>query len=149
MKKTDEQTVRLASFLPYRINNLAKRISDSLAMTYAERFNVSIPEWRVIAVLGENSAITSKTISHITLMDKTKVSRAVSDLLEKGVVKKQTLQSDGRAFNLSLSAKGKKLYRQISTLALSWEESFIECLDSTEKKAFLKTIEKLEAHLDL
>ena len=43
----------LEDFLPYRLAILSNTVSGTIAETYAQRFGLTIPEWRVIAVLGE------------------------------------------------------------------------------------------------
>ncbi|HKF72197.1 MAG TPA: MarR family transcriptional regulator, partial [Stellaceae bacterium] len=41
----------LERFLPYRLSTLTLRISNAIARSYERRFNLSVPEWRVMAVL--------------------------------------------------------------------------------------------------
>ena len=42
----------LEHFLPYRLSVLSNTVSTALAGAYARRFGLSIPQWRVIAVLA-------------------------------------------------------------------------------------------------
>ena len=42
----------LDDFLPYRLSVLTNRVSGAIARHYSERFGLSVPEWRVMAVLG-------------------------------------------------------------------------------------------------
>ena len=46
------QRLRLESFVPYRLSVLTNRMSNEIARHYSDRFGLSIPEWRVIAVSG-------------------------------------------------------------------------------------------------
>ena len=50
--------LRLNQFVPYLITVLAARVSAELATRYEKRFGISIPEWRVIAHLTENKAVS-------------------------------------------------------------------------------------------
>ena len=43
---------RLEDFLPYQLSVAANRVSRLFARRYSEAFGLSIPEWRVIAVVG-------------------------------------------------------------------------------------------------
>ena len=72
--------------MPYRLNVLATIVSQGFARLYSERFGISIPEWRVIAMLGQHRALTSKGIGERTHMHKTMVSRAVTDLERHGLL---------------------------------------------------------------
>ena len=42
----------LEHFLPYRLSVLSNRVSGTIARIYTERFQLSITEWRGMAVLG-------------------------------------------------------------------------------------------------
>ena len=46
------EDLKLEDFLPYRLSVLSNTVSTTVARAYDKRFKVSIPEWRVIAILG-------------------------------------------------------------------------------------------------
>ncbi len=73
----------LEDFLPYRLSILSNRVSRAIAARYAKAFDLTIPEWRVIAVLGRRPGLTAKEIAEATEMDKVAVSRAVARLTAK------------------------------------------------------------------
>ncbi|HEY7775198.1 MAG TPA: helix-turn-helix domain-containing protein, partial [Kineobactrum sp.] len=76
--------LQLERFLPYLVNNLADRISTGLSRIYADEYGLSIPEWRVIANLAEHGVLNAKSIVTTTGMEKSKVSRAVKSLTDRG-----------------------------------------------------------------
>ena len=43
----------LDAFVPYRLSVLTNQVSSAIARHYADRFGLTIPEWRVMAVLGD------------------------------------------------------------------------------------------------
>ena len=47
-----EPFLRLDAFLPYRLSFTSNLVSDTIARTYAALFDLSIPEWRVVAVVA-------------------------------------------------------------------------------------------------
>ena len=73
----------LAAFLPYRLSVLANTISRSFARLYAARFDLTIPEWRVMAVLGAYAPLSAGDVAARTAMDKVGVSRAVARMSRK------------------------------------------------------------------
>ena len=73
----------LEHFLPYRLSVLSNRISQDMASLYAERFNLSITEWRIIAILGRYPDLSANEVAERTAMDKVAVSRAVASLLKQ------------------------------------------------------------------
>ena len=56
----------LDQFLPYRLSRLSNRLSQQIASTYVERFDLSVTEWRVMAVLGELNRGSCNSISLVT-----------------------------------------------------------------------------------
>ena len=71
----------LEDFLPYRLSILSNRVSRAIAARYAKAFDLTIPEWRIIAVLGRRPGLTAKEVAEATEMDKVAVSRAVAKLV--------------------------------------------------------------------
>ena len=74
----------LEHFLPYRLSVLANTVSTALAGAYALRFGLTIPQWRVIAVLARTPGLAAADVVERTAMDKVAVSRAVAGLARHG-----------------------------------------------------------------
>jgi DNA-binding MarR family transcriptional regulator len=137
----------LQNFLPYRCVTLAERISTTLSRIYAEQFGVSVAEWRILTVLAENDRLNARDVGLIIKMDKVKVSRAVASLMERNLLLRTPSRKDGRASDLHLSAKGKRLYQQIVPRALEWESSLVEPLTTEEQETLFKLLDKLDARV--
>lgn len=137
--------LRLERFLPYRLSVLSNRVSQDIAGLYSKRFGLNITEWRVMAVLGHQSPLSANTVAERTAMDKVAVSRAVSGLLEKKILIRQTDPADGRRSSLKLSAKGYSVFDQIVPLALTLEHQILASLEPTEQTQLLAILDKLEA----
>lgn len=137
----------LDSFLPYRLSVLSNRISQSIARLYAERFGISITEWRVIAVLGRYSGLSANQVAERTAMDKVAVSRTLARLVERGLIVRSTDDDDRRRSVLSLSASGKKIHAQIAPLALEMEHKLLAGLSREEKQMLDTLLDKLAARL--
>jgi DNA-binding MarR family transcriptional regulator len=137
----------LQQFLPYRCNNLAEKISVSLSKIYIEEFGISVAEWRILVTLAAEAELQAKQIVKLTSMDKVRVSRAVSSLTSKQLLKKRDCETDCRAALLSLNAAGNRLYKRIVPQALAWEQLLIQPLSQTEQKVLFQIIGKLEGRL--
>ena len=141
--------ISLQSFLPYRCTHLAEKISVSLSRIYATEFGVNVAQWRILATLAEFGEMQAKHIGEQTNMDKVRVSRAVANLLERELLSRRSCDKDSRAFQLSMSAAGASLYRQIVPRVLSWEQSLVSSLSVGEHHALFQTLAKLEAKLGM
>jgi DNA-binding MarR family transcriptional regulator len=144
IEKAQIDSVQLNQFVPYRMVHLASNISLALSKIYKQTFDITIPEWRVLAQLAEQQKLYSKDIGEITSMDKSKVSRAVKALESKDYLIKQTDKKDNRAVYLSLSVKGQSLYQKIAPKALQWEKQFMSVLEASEHRNLMKVLDKLD-----
>ena len=133
----------LDRFVPYRLSVLTNRMSDAIARHYSERFGLSIPEWRVMAVLGQTPGLSSRDVAARTAMDKVQVSRAVANLLRKKRVTRVSDHSDGRVTRLSLTRQGIAIYDEIVPLALHLEAVFLAALTSSERATLDALMDKL------
>ena len=141
--------LKLNGFLPYQLSVLSNRISGLIAHAYDVRFGLKIPEWRVIAVLGEAPGLTASALAQRTAMDKVAVTRAVQRLVKKGQVRRSASQSDGRVTHLSLTAKGRRVYAEVAPVALGYEASITEVLTAEERQVLERVVEKLSGRLDV
>lgn len=140
-------SLSLARFLPYRCNSLAQKISYSLSRIYVDRFGITIPEWRVLVTLAEYGELQSRRIGELTSMDKVRVSRAVSGLSARGLLRRRPCDRDSRASLLCLSGAGAELYQRIEPEVLAWEEALLQPLSATERESLFVLIDKLDLRL--
>jgi DNA-binding MarR family transcriptional regulator len=134
----------LERFAPYRLSVLANTVSRAIARTYAERFDLTIPEWRVMAQLGRHGRLSASEIRGLTAMDKVRVSRAVARLVAAGRVRAGADPADQRRQLLALSAAGRRVYRAIVPLALEREATLLAPLDAVERATLDALLDKLQ-----
>ena len=139
----------LEKFLPYRLSALSHTISTNIARVYEKRFGVSIPEWRVIAILGRFPGLSAVEVADRTLMDKVAVSRAVTKLIKNGRIDRQFADADRRRSILNLSEEGRKVHNEIAPLALQFERELLQDISEEDYEIFNSILERLlsKAHL--
>ena len=136
-------TFNLTRFLPYRLSVLAAKVSADFAAVYARRFDLSVPEWRVLAHLGQSGDVSVREIHARVHMDKSKVSRAAARLELRGLVRKAEHLSDRRLVSLSLTDAGHALMAEMAPLATGFEAVLIAELSSDERAALERAIDVL------
>lgn len=119
---TEGEVLELEGFLPYRLNVLATLVSQSLARVYGERFGISIPEWRILATLGQFPEMTAREIGQHSRMHKTTVSRAVAALEKRQLVARRPNRQDMREAFLAMTPQGQAIYAEIVPLARSFAQ---------------------------
>src|SRR5580704_8149799 len=97
---------RLEDYLPYRLAVAANRVSRLCARRYSETYGLSIPEWRVLAVVGRFGTLSPSAVAEWAAMDKVKVSRAAAGLVARGLLRQTQDPRDGRARLLRLTRRG-------------------------------------------
>jgi DNA-binding MarR family transcriptional regulator len=140
---TAEPPLVLRDFLPYRISVVAEAVSTLFATRYEERFGVSIPEWRVMAVVGEGGQQTTQQVIARTGMDRVRVSRAVIRLADKGLLDRSPQPNDARAQRLALSRRGRAIYDQIVPLARGMQADLADALTEAERAQLDRILTKL------
>ena len=136
-------STRLADFLPYRMSVTTNAVSDLIAGEYRARFGLKVPEWRVMAVLGDVGSQTQRELVGATRMDKVAVNRACKVLGERGLVARSPNTRDGRSHHLSLTGEGRAMFDRIMPLALDMEKRLFSCLSARETDDFKATLAKL------
>jgi len=136
--------MELARFLPYRLAVLTHAVSQSIAMIYSRRFDISIQEWRIIANLGERQPLSAKEIGEHVDLDKVQMSRALGRLTDKRLVLRSIDSRDKRRASLRLSARGRALYEQIVPIALQREKQLLSVLNEEERRQLQQILDKLE-----
>jgi len=144
-----DNELRLENFLPYRLAVLSNTVSTTVARAYDKRFSVSIPEWRVIAVLGRFPGLSAVEVAERTLMDKVAVSRAVTKLIKNGRIDREFADTDKRRSILNLSDDGKKLHDEIAQLALQFERDLLQGFSEEEMDNLNSLMERLLARASL
>lgn len=142
-KPSPSELLVLEEFLPYRLSILSNRVSRAIARRYAKTFDLTIPEWRVIAVLGRRPRLTAREIAEATEMDKVAVSRAVARLVAAGRVASRRDRQDARRQLLALTRAGESVHARVAPIALSSEERLLSALDARERAQLDALIERL------
>ncbi len=133
----------LEEFLPYRLSITSHTVSTNISRVYEKRFGVSIPEWRVIAILGRYPGLSAVEVADRTLMDKVAVSRAVTKLIKNGRIDREFADADRRRSILNLSEQGREVHNEIAPLALQFERELLQDIGTDEYATFSAVLEQL------
>jgi len=135
----------LDRFLPYRLSYTSNLVSDAIADTYKSLFGLSIPEWRLVALIAEREGITQQEIGALSRMDKVTVSRAAIALADRGLIERQPNPADKRSQLLTLSEAGRALYASVAPKALEMEHAVFGRFSQAELDAFTAMLRRIDA----
>jgi DNA-binding MarR family transcriptional regulator len=134
----------LDGFLPYRLSVLTNVVSAAIAVHYAARFALSIPEWRVMAVLALEPGLSAAEVAARTAMDKVAVSRAVSSLLRSRRLERRVSAGDRRRSVLQLSPVGVAVYEEVVPFALHYEQALLQPLSAADRRQLDRLLRLLQ-----
>jgi DNA-binding MarR family transcriptional regulator len=140
------QKLVLETFLPYRLNRIASAVSRDFRAVYRRHYDLTVPEWRVLATLGEFEEMGATAIGAHSAMHKTKVSRAVRALEKRRWLKRREVPEDRREEILSLTPLGQEAYAEIVPQALAFQRRLLEGLGA-DAGALLDGLARLEAQI--
>lgn len=137
------QDKTIKDLLSYRIHRLANTLSQGAARRYKAEFDVSLMEWRMLALLGDFAPMTLKQLALESGLDKSLASRAISGLVERRLVLRTPGTEDAREVSLRLSASGRRVYEGLMRSALARDEAFNSALSPAEVATLDSLLEKL------
>ena len=134
----------IRDLLSFKLHRVANLLSRSAEMHYRREFDVSLWEWRTIALLGASD--DPHSLGHLARaagIDKSQMSRVVSGLAKRKLVMRDANDADGRGVHLRLSKTGRKLYHGLIGAAAERDAAFRRCLTTSENTVFEKALSKL------
>ena len=147
-KTKAEESFSLRGFLPYQLAVLAEYTSSRFAEVYSVKFGLTIPEWRVLATVGECDMLRAKDIEAERHLHKTVVSRAIAKLRARGLVELKNNAEDRRESFLLLTAKGRRLYSEIVPLARVYSDEIVATLSAAERAGLEHGLDRMIECLD-
>lgn len=105
-----EEPATLDDLLLYRINRLLG-VAGSMVIRLCEgRFGITRREWRVLALLAQDEGLLSSQLAERAQLDRARTSRAITSLVAKKLVHRETRPGDRRQALLALTEEGRALH---------------------------------------
>ena len=133
--------LRLADFAPYQLAVVGNRLSHAIASLYEKKYNIQIPEWRILMTLAERGQLSAHEVADQTSMDRARVSRAQRRMADLGLISISIDEMDRRKTLLELTEKGWDLISSIVPDAERTGDWLLDILDE-EERGHLKNIMK-------
>lgn len=137
-------SLRLDQFVPYRLSVAANAVSTRISQSYRKRFKLKVPEWRLIAILAEQTQMTPQDIGKAGELDKITVSRAAAALVRRGLVIQDRNPEDGRSHFLGLTAEGRDLYERVAPAAKALEAELLSGWSLEERQKLVTLLVRIE-----
>ncbi|MBK9135171.1 MAG: winged helix-turn-helix transcriptional regulator [Betaproteobacteria bacterium] len=134
---------RLEDFIPYKLAVVANRVSQSIAHLFESRFDLQVPEWRILMALYAYGRQPFHQVVERTSMDKARVSRAQRRLVDLRMIDTAIDPDDGRRLLLAMTDAGARMCAQILPEAAAREAWYLEALTEDEHRQLDVILDKL------
>jgi DNA-binding MarR family transcriptional regulator len=141
--------LNVEDFLTFRLTRLSNALRTNLTKRYLEEFNLSLPEWRLLALVARFAPLRFSEVTARSSMDKGQVSRTLRVMEKRGLTKLKVIRGS-RAIEalaapvmVSITAKGRALYKAVLPVARRRQADMLLTLDEKERVALYSTLEKL------
>lgn len=141
VEQVEDVTIR--DLLSYRIHQVSSQMSRSAALQYRSHFDVSLGEWRALALLGAGVALSLNELARAADLDKAQMSRIVAGLSKRELIARAEGSTRGQTVRLALTRKGQALYRRLIEAAMKRNNAFLACLSPQERKVLDEALVKL------
>ncbi|PZQ50721.1 MAG: MarR family transcriptional regulator [Rhodovulum sulfidophilum] len=145
----DDMTIlALENYPPFLLNAVANAWQRTTAAIYRERHDLGVVEWRVLSMLAIEPRSTANRICEVLRLDKSAMSRALGQLLAKGLVHFEARRSDPRRRWWWLSASGRQAHDDLLAIALACEGRLIGGIAPADLETFLRVARQMLENLE-
>jgi len=125
-KDVQHQLFDIENSFAFKMVKLVNVMTREFQREFENELNVSLVEWRIIAVLHKNANLSAADIARRTGHNQMVISRAVKRLEKSRHIERKTNPVDGRRLVLKLTGSGIRVFEQISPLAIRWEKALAD-----------------------
>ena len=138
------QQFNIEQWLVYRLWRISQEAGFSLEKFYAKKFGLSGFDWRLIAAVATYAPISAKGLAEVLDLSQVQMTRALTNLIDEGMISRRMDKADRRRIVLRLKKKGQDIYQQITPKAEAVEIDMLSDLEASERKQFLDTLTRIE-----
>lgn len=128
----------------YRLSILATQLNRCVTGGYVTKFARPANAWKVLTLLGRFGPISVSEITAHASLEMDKVTRIIDSLVRQGLTVRKQGSADKRRIIVFLTAKGRKVVRQIERMIAEMEREFLIALSAEEREALYTILDKLQ-----
>jgi DNA-binding MarR family transcriptional regulator len=111
-------------------------------------FGITVPKWRVLAVLGERPGCTMNQLADYATIDRTTLTRILDQMVGEGLVERESGARDRRQVRLRLAAAGSRKLKRVLPVVLPHNRSAVRDFSPTELDNFYRDLNRVLRNLD-
>ena len=143
----DATKLNLDNYLPYLVNRVGNIIAEQFGREALAPYGLSIPMWRVMAVLASKGSQRQIDLAEYTSIEVSTLSRIVTRLVRSGVVSRTRSTRNTREVVVKLTPKGNAQVARLIPIAHEYETAAIAGLRPEELAALKNALRRIFANM--
>jgi DNA-binding MarR family transcriptional regulator len=135
---------RAGDLFLFRINRLAAVAGRPLTRLCEGRYGITRREWRLIVVLSQEGPLVSTELARRASIEPPRASRAITVLVEHGLVERIPRPGDRRYIEIHLTERGRQVYASLYPVVVQIDAQLLSGLDAEEIAVLQKLWRRLE-----
>lgn len=140
----DGANLTVDNFPTTLIVTLANSLRRTVTVPYAEQFDLTVSEWRLLSLLMHYVAAPFGELVALSGSDKALVSRALRMLQQRGFVELRQLRGQDKP-HYRVTRRGRALHDKVIPVARAHQARVLAALTQDERVVLFNTLKKLHA----
>ena len=109
---------------------------------------VTVPQWRILAVLHERAGSTMNELADLTTVDRTTLTRALDRMVRESLVTRRSNAHDGRSVRLYLTPSGEAAFHRVLPRVIEQNERAAQGFSTAELAELRVMLRRMIRNLD-
>jgi len=136
----------LESWIGFRLR-MAQSASFQAFAKLTHDVKIRPGRFATLMLIGRNPGISQTALSQANGRDKSTLTPVLNDLVKRGLVRRQRTPDDRRAYQLTLTAAGKRMLDKLAACATVHDRNLDRIIGRTDRPRFLAALRRIEEAL--
>jgi MarR family transcriptional regulator, organic hydroperoxide resistance regulator len=143
----DELEYHQDQHIPHLMNRAAAAMYSKFAAQFPR--HMTVPMWRVLAMLYERGEQRQVDISRLTFMEPSSISRMITGLVRQGLVSRARSQTSNREVTVKLTPKGRTTVTGFIPVTSQHEDLMTKGLSRTDLVVLRRCLTQIHLNMQL
>lgn len=134
-------------YVTFRLDVLVSIAKEDASAVYERETGVSLHDLRVLRNVAFQPGLIQGQLVDLCYVEKTSLSKRVTALEQRGLLRRQTGEQDARQSHLTLTTTGEEIVARCELLGRALESDMLSTLSVIERELFDNCIDKITAQL--
>ncbi|QRR34003.1 MarR family transcriptional regulator [Hydrogenophaga sp. YM1] len=139
----------MEGLLLYRMGRVSLTAGRLVVRMCEGRYGITRREWHFLGQLALQDRLAPSELAQRSHLDKARTSRAITSLVNKGLVQRHVKASDRRQAEVALTEAGRSLYESLMPQVRSLNQELLGALSDAEASLLYGMLDRLQRRSEL